>query len=302
MKHLSVTGYDVSYFNTLIMRRILASLAIVCLLTVSHAAETDQNHLYWEDEGRDWVSGVCATGTQQSPIDIDTDDTTKLDDDEGFDIQLNLIDFSGANYQFQTVFEVITRVGYVGTAGGAGHMVAPRGGTNTAYTFELDSFHFHTQSEHTVDGDRYDMEAHIVFEQNPETLTRYGSDIAVFFKKGKENAFLKNMLDNSAVDWSLLFPSTLMTDYLYYDGSSTAFACEETITYYIWNEVQEASSEQIKIISGQVDAAGNKVDPWGPSYRTTYPLNGRKVWRWGDLEDLEDFAGVLLATVAILFL
>ena len=145
------------------------------------------------------------------------------------------------------------------------------------------------------------MEMHVVFEQHTKTLTRYGSDIVVYFKQGDENKFLKDMLDNDRVDWSLLFPDTTMKDYLYYDGASTAFTCDETITYYIWSEVQEASASQIKIISGQTDADGNKAAEWGPNYRATYPLNGRKVWRWGDLEDLDDFAGALLATVALLF-
>ena len=276
-------------------------MAMFLLLSASFAAETDTDYKYWEEKGEDWQAGVCATGTEQSPIDIDTDDLTELDSDEGFNLQINLLDFSGSTYKQETLFGIVTRVTYIGSTGGAGSITAPRGGTNTAYSFDFHSFHFHTEAEHTVDGKRYDMEMHVVFEQRTKTLTRYGSDIVIYFKEGDENPFLKKVIEDNSVDWSELFPDGELKDYVYYDGGSTAFTCDETITYYIWSEVIEASEEQIEILSGQVDANGDKVDAWGNNYRAVQKWNGRKVWQWGDLEDLEDYAGALLATVALLF-
>ena len=145
---------------------------------------------------------------------------------------------------------------------------------------------------------------HLVTEQATKNLTRYGSDIVVFFKEGDENKFLKKVIEDGEVDWDALFGGAKMTDFVFYDGGSTAFGCDETIVYYIWSEIQEASEAQIEYIRGSHDIDGKEVDVWpGGTYRELQKLNGRTVYQWGDLKDLEDWASVLaLISVSALFL
>jgi carbonic anhydrase len=63
-------------------------------------------------------------------------------------------------------------------------------------TYSLSNIHFHTKSEHTVDGKQYAIEMHMVhsIDEEYKNLTTYEKlVIGVFFvnEEGKENPLLK---------------------------------------------------------------------------------------------------------------
>jgi carbonic anhydrase len=103
----------------------------------------------------------------------------------------------------------------------------------TAY--ELKQFHFHEQSEHTIDGKRYPLAVHLVHQSEAGAYVVIG----VLFKAGSESSFLANFSDNlpaikdeeyhvsdtlNAID---LIP--VNAGYYNYRGSLTTPPCSETV-------------------------------------------------------------------------
>lgn len=92
----------------------------------------------------------CATGTQQSPININTDVGRELPWVQGDSFDLSVDPYpSGAELEnLGTTIQV-----YVN-------------GSATVYEkdYALKQFHFHTPSEHHFDGKYYDAEVHFVFQ------------------------------------------------------------------------------------------------------------------------------------------
>ena len=112
--------------------------------------------------------------------------------------------------------------------------------------FTLLQFHFHGKSEHTVDGKRYDMVAHLV-HQNPET--KQLAVVAVFFEEGENNAVLDNILGNIGgeirVDPQDLLPADT-AHYYHYIGSLTTPPCSENVQWYLLKQPAQASKDQIE--------------------------------------------------------
>ena len=123
-----------------------------------------------------------------------------------------------------------------------------KGGTITlnGETFTLLQFHFHGKSEHTVDGKRYDMVAHLV-HQNPKT--KQLAVVAVFFEEGKKNALLDTVLGGIGKEINIDPQDILPADtqhYFHYVGSLTTPPCSENVQWYLLKQPAQASKEQIE--------------------------------------------------------
>ncbi|WP_025668186.1 carbonic anhydrase family protein, partial [Aquimarina megaterium] len=59
--------------------------------------------------------------------------------------------------------------------------------------YDLLQFHFHTGSEHTVNGNRYPMEMHLVHRNSTTGLLAV---VGIFFTEGSENEVLSQFMDN----------------------------------------------------------------------------------------------------------
>ena len=115
--------------------------------------------------------------------------------------------------------------------------------------YELKQFHFHSPSEHLVDGETYPMEVHLV-HQNPK-----GSYLVIglFMEEGAHNEIVNGLPSFRArrgeapygdpVDYNLLIPNR--RDYFYYNGSLTTPPCTEGVTWIVIQEPIIASSEQM---------------------------------------------------------
>ncbi len=147
-------------------------------------------------------------------------------------------------------------------------------------------FHFHTPSEHLVDGITFPMEMHIVNVLNDSTNVNKPSYlvVAVLFKMGVENKFIKEFLDKipkaegeknalqtgevNLNDLLSQFLGKQIKSYYAYKGSLTTPPYTESVQWIILKHVVEASEDQIMTIE--------KLE--GNNARHVQALNDRKVY------------------------
>lgn len=157
--------------------------------------------------------------------------------------------------------------------------------TQNDTVFAFKQCHFHTPSEHLIDGMTYPMEMHIVNimpnedkKASPQYLV-----VGVLFKEGKENKFIADFLnaipkeEKGTADLKLgkvrlhdLFgtiPKNLTGAFYNYLGSLTTPPYTETVRWNITKHIFEASAAQIEAI--------NKIE--GNNARHVQALYGRKI-------------------------
>ena len=214
------------------------------------------------------------------------------------DLALSYNDFSGNALSLtfpDNHSALVSRV----SGGDMGSMQAKIIGGLGPYTFDLLQFHFHAESEHKIDGDRYPLEMHMV-HQTSTSLTRPYAVIGIIFEEGDENKFLAKLIEESSVDLDLLFGDDEVKDVLYYEGGLTTPSCSEVVHWNIWAQRQTASQAQIDYLGGKKDASGNTNSEWLDTYRNVQPLNGRTLYYWNSMGDF-DFAGVIAVVAALFF-
>lgn len=134
-------------------------------------------------------------------------------------------------------------------------------------TFDFIQCHFHTPSEHLIDGMTYPMEMHIVntMSDQPEDATTEYLVISALFKEGKENKFIAEFLNSipkeekSSTDMEVgsvkladLFGNAseeLLGQYYFYKGSLTTPPFTESVRWYVSKHIFEASEAQIEAIN-----------------------------------------------------
>jgi len=127
-------------------------------------------------------------------------------------------------------------------------------------------FHFHTPSEHLVDGITFPMEMHIVNTLSDSIDANKSSYLvlAVLFKIGAENKFIKEFLDKipheegkentlqtGEVKLDDLFSQFTKSDiksYYTYTGSLTTPPFTESVQWVILKHIVEASEDQVMTI------------------------------------------------------
>jgi len=152
-------------------------------------------------------------------------------------------------------------------------------------TFAFKQCHFHTPSEHLIDGMTFPMEMHIVnlMPNEDKNATPQYLVVGVLFKEGKENKFIADFLNAipkeehetatlkaGSVKLADLFgtiPKEIKGHYYNYRGSLTTPPYTESVRWYIAKHIFEASAEQIEAI--------NKVE--GNNARHVQALYGRTI-------------------------
>jgi len=118
------------------------------------------------------------------------------------------------------------------------------------YTFQ--QFHFHTTSEHVVNGERSNLELHFV-NKTPDGATLV---LAVFIEAGDENEAFKPITDNlpgaegAFVDLRALLPEKLAA--FGYTGSTTTPPCSPDVAWRLFKKPVELSAEQIEAIENDI--------------------------------------------------
>jgi len=130
------------------------------------------------------------------------------------------------------------------------------------YTFK--QMHFHTPSEHLIDGITFPMELHIVSATENSASPHY-LVIAILFKMGEESKFINEFLssipdhEHSKTDTKVgsirftdllsLSPTGDLGHHYHYKGSLTTPPYTESVNWFVLKQIFEASPEQIKVIN-----------------------------------------------------
>lgn len=222
--------------------------------------EVDNGPANWGD----LCSATC-DGMSQSPIDIET---AAVVDESLPDI---VFDYA------ETEFELFNN----------GHTIEAADETDPKTNsleldekkYELTQFHFHSLSEHTVDGEHFPIEMHLVHRFSDSDLVVVGAMIT----HGAENTTLAPVWDalpadeaapSRTVDVNLDLLLSESPAYYRYEGSLTtpngstpSASCAEIVTWIILKNPLQMSANQIADFQAIFDH----------NYRPTQPLNGRMV-------------------------
>ncbi|KAL2094601.1 hypothetical protein ACEWY4_009320 [Coilia grayii] len=172
-------------------------------------------------------------------------------------------------------------------------------------TYKALQFHLHwgvdagPGSEHTVDGERYPMELHVVhIKENYHTLEEAELDragialLAFFFEESVEdNPHVDTVLhalrrvrfvgnSSSVEDFKLSYlipPAHELTAFYRYTGSMTTPGCNEAVVWTIFQRTLPASHRQLVEVADEVWYWTGK--PMTNIFRPSQPLNGRIVYK-----------------------
>ena len=200
----------------------------------------------WSDLSQDFAA--CAAGTMQSPIDISQGGTLSAAAPEiVFHYELTPLRILNNGHTIQVNFDP------------GSHIVLD------GRRFDLAQFHFHTPSEHSVEGKRFPMEAHLVHVGAGGELAVLG----ILFNEGADNLALRETWammpehegpEESAPEITLnareLLPDE--TAYFRYMGSLTMPPCSEGVNWHVFTQPVEASHSQIARF---VDVIGANARP-----------------------------------------
>lgn len=210
---------------------------------------------------------TCKTGKFQTPIDIKTSETTKLDETHDSlkffnyftNVNIDVVN-NGHTIKVVPLFNRDHEHSYI---------------TVDGKSYELLQFHIHTHSENTINGERFDLVAHLVHKSYDGEL----AVIAVFFKIGEEdNHELYKYWDNMPkeahtyqqqehVDIHSILPDNL-DEYYAFMGSLTTPPCTEGVKWFVMKEIKHISKEQVELF--------RKIYPH--NYRPIQPTNSRVIY------------------------
>ncbi len=247
-----------------IIKLILASISLIYItITPVYAQET---HPHWSYGGTgnptNWGHleedfELCGMGRDQSPINIDLTN------------QLTVEGSSSLEFHYQnTPLTVINN----------GHTIQVNNNSESYITlngekYQLIQFHFHTPSEHTLEGIASAMELHFVHKNSAGKLAVVG----VMIKEGKTNPTLETIWENIPSEMETNEVNTITINgnsllpknhnFVHYQGSLTTPPCSENVQWNIMLEPIEASPEQIETFMNLYQANSRPVQP----------LNGRQI-------------------------
>ncbi|NUO09328.1 MAG: carbonic anhydrase family protein [Candidatus Brocadia sp.] len=217
-------------------------LPLLFIVATTLSAGAGDSPVHWEYEGElgpdHWDKLIlekwrCKIGDMQSPIGISVTEKTKLDD----------VVFR----YYPTPLKIINN----------GHTIQVnyRNGSFISIgnkKYEFLQFHFHSPSEHKINGKSYDMEVHFVHKGEDGKL----AVVAVLLEEGKGNDFIKTLWNNlpkeegkerSVTDVKInaneLLPKN--TAYYNYFGSLTVPPCNEIVNWFVLKTPIEVSKTQI---------------------------------------------------------
>ena len=232
-------------------------LALAVFLLDIVAACSQDTLVDWAYSGpgapENWASlspdfAACANGKQQSPIDITGYESGELEP---------------ISFTFGEAEATLHNDGrQVRAEYGPGN-VSVLGGRE----FHLKSAHFHSPSEHTIDGKGFAAELHLVHADSSENLAVVG----VLFELGDANPVAQSILDaapplGESSDARIPLLATLPPDLSYYryDGSKTTPPCDEPVDWYVLRQPMTVSKAQMDALLGLTGGPNNRpVQPIG---------------------------------------
>lgn len=213
---------------------------------------------------------ACQAGTNQSPVDI----ASTVD-----------ADLPPLVFDYRATPLVVENTGHTV------EVQMPEGSEQTLTVgedeFRLDQYHFHAPSEHTLGGESFDAEAHLVHENDDGELAVVG----VFLEVGAPpSALIDTVLttapeeageevdvgeDRSPIE---LLPGGEVTRYYTYPGSLTTPGCDEGVRWIVLQDTLGVSTTAVDRLH-QLIAGLPGYDGYENNNRPTQPLNDRVIER-----------------------
>ena len=209
---------------------------------------------HWGYEGeagpQNWAKldpnfGVCASGKNQSPIDL-----------KGFikaDLKALKLDYNAG------IIDILNNRHTVQVNYAPGSSLAVDG-----LRFELKQFHFHAPSENRINGKHFPLEGHLVHADKDGNF----AVIAVMFQEGAANTLLAKLWEKmpnktgekSALQTGLSVSQLLPKerDYYRFNGSLTTPPCSEGVRWFVIKKLLTASRAQIQQFSNAIGFANNR--------------------------------------------
>ena len=257
---------------SLLFTLVLFSILVACKdRSKSGPEHSTARPAHWGYEGKDgpeyWPKlnpayAACGQGKSQSPINITQ---TAAGDAKAWKLNYKSTSLKIAHHEHVT--DIVDN----------GHtiQVSVDGGstlTTDRSVYSLKQFHFHTPSEHTIDGSHFPMEMHFVHQSADGKF----AVVAALIQEGSENenlakiiAHLPKAKGDSAhlpeVKLDLVFHLPATTASYTYMGSLTTPPCTEEVEWLVFRDPIPASKAQIEAFASRLS----------PSNRPTQPLNGR---------------------------
>lgn len=211
------------------------------------------------------VYSLCGSGKSQSPINITEH---SKNDHHSWSFKYDATDLHIAHNEHME--EIIDN----------GHTIQVTVDNGSHFIFneteyELKQFHFHTPSEHTIDGKNLPMEAHFVHQSSDGKL----AVVSILFKEGQlKNPTIAKLIEHlPTLKGEVKHPENVVLNLgehipdhesVYtYSGSLTTPPCSEDVQWLILSEKMEATKEQIAAFSSVI----------GPNNRPVQNINNRKV-------------------------
>uniref|UniRef100_A0A0E0IC12 Alpha-carbonic anhydrase domain-containing protein n=1 Tax=Oryza nivara TaxID=4536 RepID=A0A0E0IC12_ORYNI len=207
-----------------------AAIALLLSATAPVAGAEDDGYSYipgsprgpqnWGSLKPEWAT--CSSGKMQSPINLGLLDLTLAPG------------LGNLNYTYQNANASVVNRGHdimVRFDGDAGSLTI----NGTAY--QLRQMHWHTPSEHTIDGRRYDMELHMT------------AVVGVLYAIGAQDEFLHKIV-NGGVDPNVAKEHDIV--YYRYMGSLTTPPCTEGVIWTIVRKVHTVSLSQLALLKAAV--------------------------------------------------
>ena len=239
-------------------------------VTIAHQIEGATHWTYNGDDGpENWSSldadfDVCGGGPYQSPVELMAVGASWHDDSLAFDYGVPEVDVLNNGHTIQINLE----------EGDEAHL------TLNEHRYALIQGHFHTPSEHTINGERFPMELHLVHVDAYDHLAVVGVPIRI----GAENLDSRWTFEHLpqrpgehysaeglTLDLSHLVPNA--TPFLHYLGSLTTPPCTENVQWLVLET-------PIELSQGQVDAFTTII---GDNARPLVGLHHRIVTRNGSM-------------------
>lgn len=235
-----------------------AALAIgISLAAYTGAVAADSHGPHWGYEGEhgpeQWghMSAdfkACSEGKTQSPIDISNAQSEDLSDIQ-FNYKASKLNVINNGHTVQVNYD-----------GGSSIKV-------DGVEYNLAQFHFHTPSEHTLNGKSFANEMHLVHKSANNELAVIG----VLVETGAENAAYKAVWSNlpkkanekKSVDVSINANDLLPGEraYFTYSGSLTTPPCSENVKWIVLKTPIQMSEKQIKEIQAIMHKNNRPVQP-----------------------------------------
>ncbi|XP_047979084.1 alpha carbonic anhydrase 7-like [Salvia hispanica] len=234
---------------------ILAPLVISCIVLFCNAQEVEDEREfdYWaksEKGPRNWGKlkkewGACNNGNLQSPIDI-SDKRVKI-----------ISKTENTKVYYKVGNAILKNRGHdiqIEWSGGAGSLFI------NGINYPLRYAHWHSPSEHTINGRRYDMELHLVHLSTNPNLKNRIAVVGILYKIGTPDPILSKIMSNisSIVDnkddesaLGMMDPNDIQIGserFYRYLGSLTTPPCTEGVIWTLNKKVKTVSRKQVRLL------------------------------------------------------